>query len=180
MDKTWSKSNLMEIIAIYHLNILDPKDYNKSQLSGLITDCLKEQEIEWSQEYPDIDDSEDLLTLLQNPKDNFELNYKEKQQMIQKAKQILHYCRNGFVLSGSNYLSVEQIYNEGLFIAEHCDIPTCRRAISELNSDNKIRERIEMKISKKVKKDLENKKISKDLLSNKVELKRGFYKISFD
>ena len=41
MDKTWSKSNLMEIIAIYYLNILDPKDYNKSQLSGLITDCLK-------------------------------------------------------------------------------------------------------------------------------------------
>jgi len=31
-----------------------------------------------------------------------------------------------------------------------------------------------------LKKDLKNKKISKDLLSNKVEWKRGYYKISFD
>jgi hypothetical protein len=180
MDKTWSKSNVIELIDIYLLPIEDPRDYNKSQLSSMIFETLKEYEIEWSNQFPDIHNTEDLIELLRKPKDNFELNYKEKQEMIQKAKRILHYSRNGFVLSGTNYLSIEDIYEEGLMVSEHCDIPTCRRAISELNHDQKIRQKIEIKLSQKVKKDLELKKINKSELNNKLEVSKGFYRVDFD
>lgn len=179
MDKTWSKSNIIELIDIYLLPIEDPRDYNKSQLSGMIFETLKEYEIEWSNQFPDIHNTEDLIELLQKPKDNFELNYKEKQEMIQKAKRLLHYCRNGYVLSGTNYLSVDDIYHEGLIVSEHCDIPTCRRAISELNQDLKIRQKIDVKMSQKVKKELEIKKINKSELNNKLEIKTGFFYVEF-
>ena len=150
------------------------------KLSDLIFESLKEYEIEWRNEYPDIHDTEDLLGLIENPKNNFELNYKEKQEMIQRAKKIIHYSRNGFVLCGSNFLSIEEIYQEALIVAEHCDIPTCRRAILEVNKDKKIREKIEVKLSQKVKKDLEIREINKGNLSNKFEIKTGLVRVSFD
>jgi hypothetical protein len=179
MDKTWSKSSVIELIDIYCLPIDDPRDYNKSQLSAMIFETLNDTEIVWNNQYPDIHSTEDLTKLLSNPKDNFELNYKDKQEMIQRAKRILHYCRNGFVLSGTNYLSVEDVYHEGLIVTEHCDIPTCRRAISELNQDQKIRQKIEIKLSQKVKKNLELKKINKSELNNKLEIGTGFFRLDF-
>ena len=178
--KTWSKKDLLEIIDIYLLPLEDPKDYNKSELSEKIFKLLEDFEIEWSAENPEINETEDLIDLLQNQKDNYELDYKAKQEMIQKAKRILHYCRNGFILSGSNYLSIEEVYSEGLIVSEHCDIPTCRRAIKELNCDKKIREPIEIKLSNKIKKELKQKNINKDLLSNKLEFRKGYFKVDFD
>ena len=61
MDKTWSKSNIIELIDIYLLPIEDPRDYNKSQLSGMIFETLKEYEIEWSNQFPDVHNTEDLI-----------------------------------------------------------------------------------------------------------------------
>jgi len=180
MDKTWSKKDLLELITIYTLPIEDGKDFNKSTLSQKIFECLQEFEIEWSEEFPEINTQQDLIELLENPKDNLELDYKATQEMIQRAKRIIHYCRNGYIISGSNYLSIEDIYSEGLIVSDHCDIPTCRRAVKELNSDKKIREPIEIKISNKVKKELEQKNINKDLLSNRLQFRKGYYRVDFD
>jgi hypothetical protein len=69
---------------------------------------------------------------------------------------------------------------EGIIVANHCDIPTCRRAIDELNNDPKIRNKIEKKISPKVKKTLEQKKINKDELTPKLQFHSGNYELSFD
>jgi len=180
LDKTWSKKDLLELIDIYSLDIEDPKYLNKKSLYLEIKKLLETEEIEWSAEFPEINYSEDLIELLQKEKDNSELNYKGKQEMIQRAKHIIHYCRNGFLLGGSLFISIEELYEEAMIVANHCDIPTCRRAINELNQDLKIRTKIEIKISTKVKKDLEQKKINKSELTNKFKRENGIYKISFD
>jgi len=181
VHKTWNKKDLLDICESYQLPIEDARDLNKKNLSESILLLLKDNlKIDWSSHYPDIMDTEDMFELISNPKDNCELNYKGKQEMIQKAKYIIHYCRNGFLLGGSSFMSVEELYQEGLLVANHCDIPTCRRAIQELNQDLKIRTKIEIKVSTKVKKDLELKKINKRKLTNRFTIESGIYKISFD
>jgi hypothetical protein len=100
--------------------------------------------------------------------------------MIQKAKKIINYCRNGYMLSFTEYFSIDEIYQDGIIVANHCDIPTCRRAIDEFNKDPKVRNKLEKKISPKMKKILEQKKINKESLQPKMKVDKKPVCINFD
>ena len=100
--------------------------------------------------------------------------------MIQKAKRLINYARNGYMISFTDYLSIDEIYQDGILVANHCDIPTCRRAINELNKDPKIRNKIEQKLSPKMKKTLEQKKINKADLKPQMKIVRKYIELSFD
>ena len=180
IHKSFTKKDLIEFINLYDIPVDDPKQYSKSILCELFVDTLNDFDISWNNEYPEFYNNNDLLKYLTEQKSNEELNYREKSEMIQKAKKILNYCRNGMMLSFTEYLSIDQIYQEGIIVANHCDIPTCRRAIDELNNDPKIRNKIEKKISPKVKKTLEQKKINKDELTPKLKFHTGHYELTFD
>jgi len=180
IHKSFTKKDLIEFINIYEIPIDDPKQYTKNQLSTIFTETLNSFDIEWSNEYPEFYNNDDLLKYLNTQKSNEELNYREKSDMIQKAKKIINYCRNGHLISHTEYLSIDQIYQEGIIVANHCDIPTCRRAIDELNNDPKIRNKIEKKISPKIQKSLEQKKINKEELLPKIKFTRGTVEIRFD
>jgi hypothetical protein len=180
IHKSFTKKDLLDFINVYDLPIDDPKQYSKNNLAEIFVDSLNGFDITWNNEYPDFFNNDDLLKYLTEQKSNEELNYREKSEMIQKAKKIINYCRNGFMISITDYLSIDQIYQEGIIVANHCDIPTCRRAIDELNNDPKIRNKIEKKISPKVKKTLEQKKINKDELTPKLQFHTGNYELVFD
>jgi len=182
IDKTFTKKDIVDIINTYDIPIDDPKQYNKNVLNIMLTEILvtEEYQISFSSDYPDFFKNEDLIEYLSLPKSNEELNYKDKSDMIQKAKKLINYARNGYMLSFTDYLSHDLIYQDGIIVANHCDIPTCRRAIDELNKDPKIRNKIEKQISPKIKKKLEQKKINKEELNPKYKFRRGHYEISFD
>jgi len=182
IHKTFTKKDLVDIIQSYDIPIDDPKQYNKNELSTTLTEILEggDYEINFSSDYPEFFKNEDLIKYLSNPKSNEELNYKEKSEMIQKAKKLINYARNGYMLSFTDYLSLDSIYQDGIIVANHCDIPTCRRAIDELNKDPKIRNKIEKQISPKIMKTLKQKKINKDELEPRFKFKRGLYEITFD
>ena len=163
IHKSFTKKDIIEIIQTYDIPIDDPKQFNKSELSDAFIETLEDFEISWSSDLPTLYDNKQLLEYLSEQKCNEELNYQEKTEMIQKAKKIINYCRNGFMISFT-----------------HCDIPTCRRAIDEFNKDPKIRNKIEKKISPKIKKTLEQKKINKEDLKPKYKFKKGHYEIRFD
>ena len=134
IHKTFTKKDLLEIIQTYDIPIEDPKQYNKNDLSMTLTELLitEDYEISFSPDYPDFFKNEDLTEYLSLPKSNEELNYQEKSEMIQKAKKLINYARNGFMLSFTEYISHDDLYQDGIIVANHCDIPTCRRAIDEL------------------------------------------------
>jgi len=182
IHKTFTKKDLIEIIQAYDIPIEDPKQYNKNDLSMNLTELLITQdfEINFSPDYPDFFKNEDLIEYLSLPKSNEELNYQEKSEMIQKAKKLINYSRNGFMLSFTEYISHDDLYQDGIIVANHCDIPTCRRAIDELNKDPKIRNKIEKQITPKIKKKLDQKKINKEELQPKFKFRRGIYEINFD
>ena len=182
IDKTFTKKDIVDIINTYDIPIDDPKQYNKNVLNIMLTEILvtEEYQISFSSDYPDFFKNEDLIEYLSLPKSNEELNYKDKSDMIQKAKKLINYARNGYMLSFTDYLSHDLIYQDGIIVANHCDIPTCRRAIDELNKDPKIRNKIEKQITPKVKKKLDQKKINKEELQPKYKFRRGVYEINFD
>jgi len=178
IHKTFTKKDLIEIIQAYDIPIEDPKQYNKNDLSMNLTELLITQdfEINFSPDYPDFFKNEDLIEYLSLPKSNEELNYQEKSEMIQKAKKLINYARNGYMLSFTDYLSHDIIYQDGIIVANHCDIPTCRRAIDELNKDPKIRNKIEKQITPKIKKKLDQKKLIKKSYNRNINLEEVFMK----
>lgn len=182
IHKSFTKKDLIDIIQAYDIPIDDPKQYSKNELSITLSEILtnEDYQINFSPDYPEFFKNEDLIQYLSQPKSNEELNYKEKSEMIQKAKKLINYSRNGYLISFTDYLSHDSIYQDGIIVANHCDIPTCRRAIDELNKDPKIRNKIEKQISPKVMKTLQQKKINKDELEPKFKFKRGIYEIRFD
>jgi len=182
IHKSFTKKDLVDIIQAYDIPIDDPKQYNKNELSITLTEILvnEDYQINFSSDFPEFFKNEDLIQYLSNPKSNEELNYKEKSEMIQKAKKLINYARNGYMLSFTDYLSHDAIYQDGIIVANHCDIPTCRRAIDELNKDPKIRNKIEKQISPKVAKTLQQKKINKDELEARFKFRRGIYELNFD
>ena len=182
IDKSFTKKDLIDIIQSYDIPIDDPKQYSKNELSITLTEILvnEDYQINYSFDYPEFYKNEDLIQYFSVPKSNEELNYKEKSEMIQKAKKLINYSRNGYMLSFTDYLSHDAIYQDGIIVANHCDIPTCRRAIDELNKDPKIRNKIEKQISPKIMKTLQQKKINKDELNPRFKFRRGHYIIDFD
>ena len=182
IHKSFTKKDIIDIIQAYDIPIDDPKQYSKSELSITLTEILQgeDYQINYSSDYPEFFKNEDLIQYLSVPKSNEELNYKEKSEMIQKAKKLINYARNGYMISFTDYLSHDAIYQDGIIVANHCDIPTCRRAIDELNKDPKIRNKIEKQISPKIMKTLQQKKINKDELNPRYKFRRGYYEISFD
>jgi len=92
----------------------------------------------------------------------------------------LKYTRNGYSIAFADFSDIEEIYQKGILLANHGDIPTCRRAVDELNKDPKIRNKIEVKISSKVKKEIERKKIDKQSLNNRYKCEKKYISISFD
>lgn len=179
IHKTFTKKDLLEFINVYNMEIEDPESLSKKDLQIKLDDYLQLSDIPFSTEY-DFNTSEDLLEYLKNEKPNTDLNYKQKGEMITLAKRILKYTRNGYSIGFTDFLSVDEIYEKGLLLANHGDIPTCRRAVDELNKDQKIRNKIEIKISSKIKKELEQKKIDKDSLNNRYKFERKPIRISFD
>ena len=180
IHKTFTKKDLLEFVEIYEMEIEDPSSLSKKDLQIQIEDYLQlTDNLPFTTEY-DFNTPEELLEYLQNQKPNVDLNYREKGEMITLAKKILKYTRNGFSIAFADFNDIEEIYQKGIVLANHGDIPTCRRAVEELNKDQKIRNKIEIQISSKVKKDLEQKKIDKNSLQINFKIERKNIVINFD
>ena len=182
IDKSWTKKDLLEIIKVYEIDIEDAKELSKKPLTEELYFQLLNTEnyLDWNSEYPDVYVWNDLVELLEKPKANTELDYRQKQEIIHEAKTILNYCRNGFLLSNTEYECFDYIYLVALKVSQHCDISTCRRAIGEFNKDQKVRNPLEPKISQKMQKMLEQKKINKAELTPKLFIRREPIHITFD
>ena len=182
IDKSWTKKDLLEIIKIYQIEIEYPKELSKKPLTEELYFQLlnTENPFDWSNDNPDIYSWGELVELLEKPKANTELDYRQKQEMIHSAKTVLNYCRNGYMLSNTDYQCFDDLYIVAMNVAQHCDISTCRRAIVEFNKDKKLRNKIQPKISQKMQKVLEQKKINKDDLIPKLMIKRESIRLTFD
>jgi len=182
IDKSWSKKDLLEIIKTYQIDIEDPKELTKKLLSEeLYFQLLNTEEVfDWNCLYQDINGWSELVDLLETPKANTELDYRQKQEIIHEAKIVLNYCRNGFLLTNTSFKDFDQLYLLALKVSQHGDISTCRRAIGEFNKDSKLRNKINPVISQRMQNILEQKKINKQELTPKLTIRKEPIRITFD
>jgi hypothetical protein len=180
IHQTHSRKELLDIIRVFKLPIPNKNDKNKSGLQDAIIEVVRFLDnIQPEQEYFFINSKEELIDYLvkQNPAKT--LTIKEKQDVMMIAKKIIAYARNNYFLMPSGYIDTIEVYKDATYIAKFPEIPSVRKAIDLVNKDPKIREKIEMIIPRRVKKQLEKRKAVKQQ-HIPLYVKRGEFILSFD
>lgn len=177
---THSRKELLDIIRVFKLPITNKNDKNKKQLQDAIVEVVRFLDnVEPEQEYFFINCKEELIEYLvkQNPAKT--LTIKEKQDVMMIAKKLIAYARNNYFLLPSGYMDTIEVYKDTTYIAKFPEIPSVRKAVDLINKDPKIREKIEMVIPRRVKKQLEKRKAVKQA-NIPLYIKRGEFILTFD
>ena len=185
IDKSHSKKDLKEIIEIFYFQyqpIFDEyEDMNKNQLVNAIINHLNNIE----NIVPDFDillikDKYELIEYLETPNQDKILSIKEKNNIMKLSKRIISFVKNGCSISASSFKDEEHLNKSCNVIKEHGNIPTCRRAISLMNKSFSFHNKYKLNISKRVQRELINKKDIKLECINKFKVTTGSFIISFN
>ena len=176
-----SRKELIQIIQQFNIDIPNCIDLPKKEIQVLLANKLLEiEEIDEEDEYFFVKDKNELVEYLSKPNQSKILTIKEKDNVMLTAKKIISYCKNTYFLTPYNYETFEDLLKEAEYIAKFGDIPSCRRAINMLNNDPKLDYKIEIVLSKRVKKELQKKEKLKLNSIPKAVIKRGNFIVYFD
>jgi len=176
-----SRKELIQVIQQFNINIPNKDDLSKKEIQVLlINELLGLDEICEEDEYFFVKSKDELIDYLRKPNQSKTLTIKEKDNVMLTAKKIIGYCKNSYFLTPYNYETFDDLLEEANYIAKFGDIPSCRRAIKMLNNDPKLDYKIDIILSKRVKKDLEKREAVKNATIAKYTLKYGKFTIVFD
>lgn len=176
-----SKKELMEIVEVFDIKVADYKNLNKQNIAKQIlyqlsiVDSIKEDN-----NFFFISDKKELVDYLINPDSSKVLSVKEKDAVMELAKYIIMYCKNGYYLSYSPFIDYDEMIVKAKYIADYGDIPSVRKAIDSLNEDVKLKIKIKVIMSSRMKKKIERKKRVKQKYQGGLEVKEGIFWINFD
>ncbi len=175
-----SRKELLDIIRVFKLPITGKNDKNKKQLQEAIVEVVRFLDnIIPEDDYFFIKSKEELIDYLVKSNPAKTLTIKEKTDVMLTAKKLIGYSRNGYYLMPSGYMDAIDVYKDATYIAKFPEIPSVRKAIDLINQDPKMREKIEMIIPRRIKKQLEKRKSVKQA-SIPLYIKRGEFNITFD
>jgi hypothetical protein len=178
-----SRKELIQIIQQFNIDIPNCNDLPKKEIQVLLSNKLMDlddKDFKEEDEYFFVSSKSELIEYLAKPNQSKILTIKEKDNVMITAKKIISYCKNYFFLTPYNYETFDDLLKEAEYIAKFGDIPSCRRAINMLNQDPKLDHKIEIVLSKRVKKELEKKEQLKMNSIPRAVLKRGHFVINFD
>ena len=177
---THTRKNLIEIVEVFDLPIEDYTDETKTSLARKIENILDTMKnVPRDDKYFYIENITQLKEYLSLP-NQFRVSVKEKDKLIDIAKDILFYCREGYLLSCSVFESTDEIREKAESIAFYGNIPTINRALLLLNKDPKMKPPIDIIQSGKVKLALRKKKEEKLKRNGKMNCEKGSFIVSFD
>lgn len=157
-----SKKDLLDFIVKNNINIESCEKYNKK----LIVQKLE------SYNFEDIN-----VEYLTRPNQLKSLTVKQKNNIMNKSKQIISLYKNGFMYEHSFFKDKEHLLKVGNEISDYGDIPSVRRAIKMINE--KYKDSIECEISENVQEQLKNKQKIKEFAKPVFNVKYGKFKIEF-
>tara|TARA_R110001606_G_scaffold95055_1_gene210564 strand:+ start:115 stop:669 length:555 start_codon:yes stop_codon:yes gene_type:complete len=176
-----SKSELCEICEIFNINIADHKKINKTNLAKqLLYQLSIIDEIKEDNDYYFVKNKKELMDYLVNPDSSKTLTVKQKEEVMELAKYIIMYCKNGFYLSHSPFLDYDDMIEKANHIAGYGDIPSVRKAIEGLNGDTKLTKKIEILMSSRCKKKMERKKRLNSKYYGGLIVNKGKFIVSFN
>tara|TARA_R110002020_G_scaffold35921_2_gene108160 strand:- start:1059 stop:1610 length:552 start_codon:yes stop_codon:yes gene_type:complete len=181
IHKSFSRKDLISICETLSIEIEDIGDFNKHQLTNKLR--------EWSDKNPTalflpnilcIDTLHQLKTYLSTINQSKINSSQTRELIMKKAKKLIAYGKNGYILTSDVYPSVDDIIEDVEIIIPFGDSPSVRKAIEWINNDSKISEKYFPEISEQVKRKLEEKKTMKKNFSGKLIVKYGHFEIRFD
>jgi len=175
-----SRKDLIEVCEVFNIEIEDMYDVPKAKLVAEMVLILSYVDyIEPEDEFYFIQDIDELIDYLTEPNQEKLLTITQREKIIQDARDLVFYCKNGFQLL-PKFNDVEEVKNTALSIQPHGDISTVRRALALLKDDNKIKPVILPKMSKKVQRLLEKKETIRKSHIVKFNVKKGKVLVEFD
>tara|TARA_R110000868_G_scaffold17556_6_gene76782 strand:+ start:1933 stop:2490 length:558 start_codon:yes stop_codon:yes gene_type:complete len=177
-----SRKELIQIIQQFNIDITNCNDLPKKEIQILLSNKLIEMpddSFKEEDEYFFVKDKTELLEYLAKPNQSKILTIKEKDNVMLTAKKIISYCKNSYYLTPYNYETFEDLLKEAEYISKFGDIPSCRRAINMLNQDPKLDHKIEVVLSKRVKKELQKKEQLKMNCIPRAIIKKGHFVVDF-
>ena len=148
------------------IKVID-KSHSKKDLKEII-------EIFYFQYRPLFEEYEDM-----NKNQDKVLSIKEKNDIMKISKRIISFVKNGCSITSSSFKDAEDLDKACNTIREHGNIPTCRRAISLMNKTYSFHNKYKLNISKRVQRELTNKKDIKQECLNKFKASRGEFVVTF-
>ena len=175
-----SRKDLIEICEVFNIELEDIHDLSKNELVLSIESGLNNIDyIEPEQQFYGIKGLEELKEYLEKPNQTKNLSIAERERIITLARNIICYCKCGFHI-GTMFESVDEVIESAHEVAQHCDISTCRRAITKLRWDKKIVPPIEPILSNKIKRQLIRKEELRIASQDKLRVKKGKVYVIFD
>lgn len=163
IDKSFSKTELIEIITELDLRVINSHRDNKKELQKKLIEFIEneEYEIDLNNSF-NIKTKESLIYFLTNKNPKKTLSIKEKNNVMEISKNIINYCKCGHILELSKYDSFKDLCDDLDFVKQFGDIPSVRRACRLMNLDNNIyTNKFTPLVSPHIQKIIDDKKIMK-------------------
>ena len=172
INKTHSKQELVEVINELNLKIVHSHQDNKRDIQEKILQLLKDnKKLEIKDNFYGINDRNDFVCFLQNPNPKKSLNIKEKNALMSICKSIIHYSKNDFDLSATEFNSIQEIIDDMDYLKQFGDIPSVRRCCRLLMNDPKIKQNFIPLISPNIQKNLNEKDKKKQVILPKLVIR---------
>ena len=176
IHKSFSKTDLLEIISVFNIHIDNANNLSKLQLSISIYNAIQDMDsIRPDTDLFMVNTKEELLNLLNNKNPEKMLSVKDKNKVMRFCKQVILYCNNNFDISYTTINTKEELYLFVEEISKYGYIPSVRRAIKLINRDSGLTPIL----SNRAKRDLELKKNNKIKVIYGLQVKHAKVILSF-
>jgi len=173
IDKSHSKTDLIDLINDLNLPIVHSHQDNKKDIQDKFKECITKK-FEIPDNFYNIKNKDSLISYLENKNPKKTLTIKEKQNVMLICKKIIQYCKNDFDLAITDYNDQKQLIDDMDYIKQFGDIPSARRCCRLINEDPKMAGlQFKPLISPQVQKDLDQKKRTKKVISYKLTIRRS-------
>lgn len=182
IHKSHTKQYLIKVIQILDIDLKYNSMTKKELLEELDTWILCNMDIQFSDNYLELTNIEDLIQYLATPaeKDTDYKTIKDKQLLMVKARQVMAYVNNGQDLNRSFYKNYSDVIADAVLLSKQgCEIPSCRRAVYKLNSILPPKDKIELQINKYTLEELQHKLKEKKAKQPIFKVGKGHFTITF-
>ena len=175
IHKSHSKTDIIDLINNLGLKVVFSHQDNKKDIHDKINDFINNnKELNFDNNFYNIQSKDGLISYLQNINPKKTLTIKEKNNVMLICKRIIQYCKNNYEFDFAQYDSLQDLQDDMDYVKQFGDIPSVRRCCRLMNEDPKFGGiKFIPFISPQVKKDLDDKKITKTNHYYKLAIRRS-------
>tara|TARA_R110000824_G_scaffold235476_1_gene424270 strand:+ start:2322 stop:2879 length:558 start_codon:yes stop_codon:yes gene_type:complete len=181
IDKSHSKTDLINIINSVGVPIVFSHECNKKTIQDKLTELFKENKnLIFDDNVYNINSLKELRIYISNPNPKKTISVKEKQTIMAVCKDIITYCKNKYLIEKSNYKTIKDLHDDMRWICLFGDLPSVRRVCKLMNLNIQKTQQWIPIISPQVKKILDDKERCKNTPSFGIRVANGKFHLHFD